>query len=145
MKAFLAFCMLLAAPAFAEAQDVPPPTTMPLEDQERREHFDKAMGLLNDMQRLMEQAVSEKRTQCLKAFGNVAFCECLSNNSPPFVDFMHYVAIVVLPRDDRQYAAMSADDRKLYDATRVARDKCVGSQAKAAVAPTGQTSSMPRQ
>jgi len=105
---------------------------MPLEQQERRESFDKGVTGIDQMKALMLEAVAAKRTQCLKAFGNMQFCDCLADNSPPFVDFMNYVAIVVAPKDEAKYASMSTDDKKLYDATREARDKCVNWQGKPA-------------
>jgi hypothetical protein len=78
----------------------------------------------------VDQATALKKNQCMKAFGDMAFCNCIAEKSPVGVDFVGYVSIVAGTKDDFKYDQLSAEDKKVFDNTRVARDECVNWKGK---------------
>ena len=122
-------CLLFESPARAQ-DETPPP--MPLEQQEQLEARTNFSELLGGLARNLVNDFTLKKHQCMKAFGNVAFCECIAENSPTGVTFVGYVQIVSATKDDLKYDDLTPDDKKLVDATRASRDKCVNWKGKAA-------------
>jgi hypothetical protein len=66
----------------------------------------------------------------MKAFGNTEFCECIADKSPVAINFVGYVTILAETKEDLKYDQLSPDDKKLFDATRAARDECVNWKGK---------------
>jgi hypothetical protein len=121
--------LLLLFPALVKAQNETPPP-MPLEDQEQLEQLQKLEDLAKNLQGSIETATAEKKNQCMKAFGDVTFCDCIGEKSPVGVNFIGYVSIAAGTKDDFHYDQLSLDDKKLFDATRAARDVCVNWKGK---------------
>jgi hypothetical protein len=128
-SAFLLVLTLVLFAARAAAQEIPPP--MPLQQQEALEQMNKFRGMLDDLKRMTIKEAAAKKAQCMKAFGDPAFCECIGEQSPVGVSFIGYVSIVAGTKEEFKYDQMSEDDKKLFDATRAARDKCVSWKGKA--------------
>ena len=73
-----------------------------------------------------QQAVTEiKLDHCMKVVARDKFCSCVSENLPREVSFEQYVHTLVTAREKLGYDAMTADQRKVVDATIAAREKCV--------------------
>ena len=120
---------LFLLPGHAKAQsDTPPP--MPLEQQEQLEQLEKANTAIHGLEAAIDEATKEKKNQCMKAIGNTAFCDCIAAKSPFGVNFVGYVSIVAGTKEDLHYDQLSPDDKKLFDATRASRDKCVDWKGK---------------
>ena len=77
------------------------------------------------MQAISDKLEIKKKNQCMKAFGNMQFCDCIVDKIPISIDFVQYVAIVSGTKDDFKYDSMSAEDKKVFDSTRQAGDACV--------------------
>lgn len=113
--------------SFAAAEDVRlPPPPIPLEEQERLEKFQSAERALNRMEVIVNEAVVVKTSQCMKTIGNQFFCDCLAQKSPWSIDFLQYVTIVVGSKESFNYEQMTTEQKSVFDATRLARDTCVG-------------------
>ena len=127
-------CALLFAalmfPAYAAAEnDTPPP--MPLEDQEQMELLNNGVAAIKGLEAATEAATVQKKNECMKAIGNVEFCDCIAEKSPVGVNFIGYVSITASTKEDFKYDQLSPEDKKLFDATRASRDKCVDWKGKA--------------
>ena len=123
--------LALAFPMSAAAQELPAaPPPMPLEDREREDTFKKVLSDLEKLQVLADELVATKKNQCMKAFGNMQFCDCIVDKIPMSIDIVQYVSIVSGTKVDFKYNSMSAEDKKVFDKTRQARDACVQWQGK---------------
>ena len=111
----IALLVLLASSASAQK----------LEDQERLNQFDKAIGAIDDLRALTDKMATKKKLQCITAIASQNVCDCLSNNLPVVIDFVQYVAIVTQTKEDLEYDKQSKEDKQIIDNTRAARDKCL--------------------
>lgn len=96
-----------------------------LQQLDQLSHADKALDLLNQLQAQVDEQAHATKYGCLKAFGNDAFCGCLSSNLPFALSFADYVAIVTRSKEANGYAKLDADTKKAYDAVPSVREKCV--------------------
>jgi hypothetical protein len=115
--------------AQAQAQNETPPP-MPLDQQEQLERLQKFKDSANALLNQVDVMTASKKNQCMKAFGNTEFCECIAEKSPVAITFVGYVSIVAGTKEDLKYDQLSPDDKKLFDATRAARDECVNWKGK---------------
>jgi hypothetical protein len=112
----LAFYFLLfASPAFAN----PPSNTAPLEKQELDDVVKNAVSAMTAL-------VAEKKSACMRAFGDDAFCTCIAEGTPPGVNFAMYIMATTKSRDELGYDKLAPEDKKMFEATRQGRDKCFG-------------------
>ncbi|MGN2254559.1 hypothetical protein ACFWZ4_14365 [Frateuria sp. GZRe12] len=102
-----------------------------LEQLDQRAHADKAIDLLNQLQAQVDEQAHAMKYECLKAFGNSAFCGCLSSNLPVAFSFADYIAIVTKSKEANGYAKLTPDTKKAYDTVPSVREKCVA-QARSA-------------
>lgn len=73
-----------------------------------------------------QQVVTEaKSEQCMKAVSREKFCGCISQNLPIEVSFEEYVHTLVTPREKLGYQTMTAEQKKMIDATLEVREKCI--------------------
>jgi len=114
-KIIAAFLVLVASSASAQK----------LEDQERLNLFDKAIGALDDLKAITNKMSNAKRTQCLTAIANQKFCDCLTTNLPVVIDFVQYVGLVTQTKEELEYDKQSKEDKAIIDNTRKARDMCM--------------------
>jgi hypothetical protein len=84
---------------------------MPLDQQERYEAASKANEILNAFDAQAHVATVLKKNQCMKAFGNPEFCDCIGEKTPVVVTFSGYVSIVVATKEDFHYDQLSPDDK----------------------------------
>jgi hypothetical protein len=74
---------------------------------------------------MSEAIAAEKNYKCMSAIGHVGFCDCLKTNLPIKITFENYISIATTPSTDVDLAALSKDDRPVYETTMKARDVCV--------------------
>lgn len=99
-----------------------------LQEQERlkaRDDFDSAA-------KAVRQAVDDlgkaTKRQCLTAIANEALCSCLAEKLPIKINFVQYVSIITLTKEELGYDMLSPDDKKIVDLTRGTRDQCIASK-----------------
>jgi hypothetical protein len=66
--------------AQAQAQNETPPP-MPLDQQEQLERVQKFHDAANSLLNQVDVMTASKKNQCMKAFGNTEFCECITKGS----------------------------------------------------------------
>ena len=123
---FLALAIFSALPAFA--QNATPQLT-PQQLEERDQHARNAIGLLDQIDAMIDQITVEKKLHCIKSVGNVQLCTCIANESPPAVSFIGYVSATSLTNEELHYSSLAQEDRTAIDNSRAARVKCVGPAA----------------
>lgn len=110
-----------------------PLTSQQLEErkqlEERNRHLQNAIGLLEQMEVMVDQIAAEKKVHCMKSVGNLQFCTCIANESPPAVSFVGYISATSLTNEELHYSSLSPNDRKAIDNSRAARVKCLGPAA----------------
>jgi len=93
-------------------RNVPPRTTGDQAVDVARKTFDASI----------EAQVADRRVSCMKAFGNLSFCNCLSAALPLEVNFQRYVTITTADSDTIR---ASDSDQRLTDVVLATRDRCV--------------------
>jgi hypothetical protein len=64
--------------------------------------------------------LAERKSQCMRAIGSNAFCDCLNGALPLDANFQRYVAVTTAPA-----SGSAADDQRMVQPIRLARDSCV--------------------
>ena len=103
---------------------------MPLEQQEQLEQLNHLSETLGRLETDITEMTAKKKNQCMKAFGDMAFCDCIGEKSPVGVNFIGYVSIAAGTKEYFKYDQLSAEDKKLFDNTRSAGDECVNWKGK---------------
>jgi hypothetical protein len=126
MKYVALLAIFAAFPVLAQN---PTPQLTPEQLEERDRHLRNAIGLLEQIEVMADQIVAEKKVHCMKSVGNLQFCTCIANESPPAVSFVGYISATSLTNEELRYSSLSPDDRKAIDNSRAARVKCLGPAA----------------
>lgn len=126
MKYLALLAFFAALPALAQN---PTPQLTPQQLEEQNQHARNAIGLIEQMEVMVEQIVAEKKVHCMKSVGKLQFCTCIANESPPAVSFVGYISATSLTNQELHYSSLSPDDRKAIDNSRAARVKCLGPAA----------------
>jgi hypothetical protein len=100
-------------------------TLQELQELQRQQNLKQS---IDDLERKTNSLANLKTQICFNAVGNEPLCRCLANSLPIAVDFLKYVSIVNLTREEMEYDKLSSEQRQLVDLTRAARDKCVKSK-----------------
>ena len=117
---------------FAIAQTRPTPSPSPparpltIEQLQSAKAFDDVSEAIDKAGALLESMGRKRETACKLAFGDASFCSCLTESLPAIVSFDNYIHIVTSTKDELGYSKLSAGDKGLVDATRSARESCVG-------------------
>ena len=82
---------------------------------------------LEELSKLLIEGAQKKYYDCLKAFGNHDFCQCLRDKTPSGINFTEYVTIVITPKDELGYSKADEETKGIIDNTLKAREACVGS------------------
>ncbi|MGC2165443.1 MAG: hypothetical protein WA632_05460 [Gallionella sp.] len=61
--------------------------------------------------------VSHKYSDCMKAFGNTKFCQCLRDKTPEAIDFRDYVKVLTTPKAGLGYADADKNMQVVIDNT----------------------------
>lgn len=99
---------------------------MPVETVHQLDSFEKALDATKELELLVERISKQKFSDCMKAFGNPEFCQCLRDNSPVGIDFVGYIKVVTTTKDDLGYSNTDNETKQLIDNTIKAREVCVG-------------------
>jgi hypothetical protein len=111
----LLLLMLLASPAYSQT----------LEQQEKLNQLEKALGTIDELEKSIERFSRQRLAQCITAVASKPFCDCLGQHLPVVVNFVGYVTIVTQTKEELKYDRLSAEDKRVVDNTRLARDRCV--------------------
>lgn len=68
----------------------------------------------------------QKISDCMRAFGNQKFCQCLADKSPIGIDLVGYITVVISTKDALGYPRADQKAKRLIDNTLKARETCVG-------------------
>jgi len=130
MKVVIAALLILVLPLQASAQNPAPQNRppLPLDAQERIDQVEAVAGKLATFDAQLTQQTAEKKRGCVRAIGNESFCHCIIDSMPWVMTFPQYVAVLSASKDELNYDGLSAGDKKVIDAARVARDKCVNAK-----------------
>lgn len=123
----LVLAMLFLFSQFAGAQEkVPPAKTIPVETMHQLDRLEKARDAAIELELFIERVSRQQFSDCMKAFGNQKFCQCLSEKSPVGVNFAWYVKVVTTTKDELGYSNADKETKGLIDNTLNAREVCVG-------------------
>ncbi len=122
----LAALLLLSNSSVAGEKSAPSQKPTQVETLQQIDTMQKVSGLLEDMKLMAERNAQKKYSDCLKAFGNHAFCQCLRDQSPIGIDFADYVKVVTTTKDELGYSKADKETKQLIDNTLKAREACVG-------------------
>lgn len=67
----------------------------------------------------------KRKNNCLKAFGNEQFCNCLNDNLPMAINFVGYIQLITSTKDEIGYKSLLTEDKEFVDKVIRARDQCV--------------------
>lgn len=111
--------------SIAEEKKNPPAKTMPVETMQQIDNLDKALETIKKLELLTDSISRQKYSDCLKAFGNQNFCQCLRDKSPVGIDFAGYIKVVTTTKEELGYSKTDKETKQLIDNTLKARESCV--------------------
>ena len=114
-RTIVLIALIFSSPALCQTLQVQ-------ERQKARDQFDSAAKAA--LQALDDMGKATKR-QCITAVANETLCTCLTEKLPIKINFVQYVSIVTLTKEELGYGKLSPDDKKVVDLTRGARDQCI--------------------
>lgn len=88
------------------------------------EGYEKLNSSIDEMRVLVERISRQKNLDCLKAFGDKIFCQCLSDKSPVGVSFIDYIQIVTNSKESLGYSKADNEAKALIDNSLKAREDC---------------------
>lgn len=121
----LAGLFLFSQSSIAEEKKDSPAKTMPIETMHQIDSMDKTIEKAKELELLVDSMSRQKYSDCLKAFGNQKFCQCLRDQSPVGIDFADYVKIVTTTKEELGYSKTDKETKQLIDNTLKAREVCV--------------------
>src|SRR5437879_794742 len=86
--------MLLSTHPAAQSDKPSPPEPPTLDKLDRVHDLEAAQSDLEKAVTLVNEIALEKWTQCVRAFGDPKFCDCLRDNLPVKVSFLSYIQTV---------------------------------------------------
>jgi hypothetical protein len=118
MRGFL-ICLAMLCASLVSAQT--------LQEQERLKAMDDFDRAAKAALQAFDNVGKATKRQCLIAVANEALCSCLAEKLPMKINFVQYVSIITLTKEDLGYDRLSLDDKKVVDLTRATRDQCIAS------------------
>lgn len=129
MARFLALALLslflFSQYSIAEGENDPRAKTMPIETIHQMDSWNKVLETTKELELLTDRMSRQKYSDCIKAFGNQKFCQCLRIESPVGVDFAGYVKVVTTTKEELGYSKVDKETKQLIDNTLKAREACV--------------------
>lgn len=126
LSALLTVIILLSGFAFAENNTVEQKTPPSIEELNKDEARENVSNRLQELSSILLQSAKKKYNDCLKAFGDHRFCECLQNKTPSGINLSEYVAIVIHSKEELGYSKADEETKGIIDNTLKARETCVG-------------------
>lgn len=119
-------CVLIGA--LLPAQQPAPKSPPTLDDLKRLDALNEAMTALDQMKQGFDAATKKRELDCLKAFGDAAFCGCIRERSPALASFADYVQVVTTPKEELGYAKLDTEMKGFVDNLIKAREVCVAAR-----------------
>jgi len=119
------FIWLIPTSVFAgdnKAENKEPQTLEEIDKDEARQNVSNH---LNDLLNILIRSSEKKYTECLKAFGDHDFCQCVKNKTPSGISFMEYVTVTITPKEELGYSNADEEAKDLIDNALKAREICV--------------------
>lgn len=69
--------------------------------------------------------VRKREANCLRAFGDTAFCECLKNECPAVAAFADYVTVVTHSKEELGFGKLDEKLKAVVDDLLKAREVCL--------------------
>lgn len=120
-----AILLLFSQSSVAQEKAVVPAKTMPVETMHQIDSLDKALDAAKELELLVDRMSRQKYSDCMKAFGNQKFCQCLRDKSPVGIDFAGYVKVVTTTKEELGYSKTDKETKQLIDNALKAREVCV--------------------
>jgi hypothetical protein len=111
--------------SIAEEKKDAPTKTIPVETMHQIDSIDKILEETKELELLADSISRQKYSDCIKAFGNQKFCQCLRDKSPIGIDFTGYVKVVTTTKEELGYSKADKETKQLIDNTLNAREACV--------------------
>jgi hypothetical protein len=111
--------------SIAEDKASKPAKAIPVETMQQIDDLNKLMEKAKELELLANSISRQKYSDCLKAFGNQKFCQCLKDKSPVGIDFAGYIKVVTTTKEDLGYSQADKETKGLIDNTLNARESCV--------------------
>ena len=107
---------------------ISPALCQTLEEQERQKAMDNFDRAAKSALQAADNLTKATKRQCLIAVSNEPLCSCLSEKLPMMVNFVQYVSLVTMTKEELDYAKLSLADKKVVDLVRAARDQCIANR-----------------
>lgn len=99
-----------------------------LQEQEHQKAVDQFDSAAKAALQAAEDMSKATKRQCLTAIANEPLCACLAQRLPMTINFVQYVSIITLTKDELGYDKLSLEDKKIVDLTRGTRDRCIANK-----------------
>ena len=99
--------------------------TLHKEQIDKTENFADLQEGLQALQLMAKSFARKRKNNCLKAFGNEQFCNCLNGKLPMAIDFIEYIQLITSTKDKMGYKSLSTKDKEIVDKVLKVRDQCV--------------------
>lgn len=90
----------------------------------------EAKGSIEKLLHETNLMTERKRNNCVIAFGDTKFCDCLSQKLPVVVSFQEYSIIITSSKKEINYEGTSKENRKVIDKVYNVREICVAEMYK---------------
>lgn len=99
-----------------------------VEEIQKLDQIEKAKEALDKLEQFANSITRKKHSDCIKAYGNQKFCQCLRDNLPVPVSLMLYTKIVTTPMHELGYEDLDAENKEIVDVTLSVRETCVNQE-----------------
>lgn len=111
--------------AFAEEKSGSTQQPQTLQEINKKEAQENVSNRIQELANLLMEGAKKKYNDCLKAFGDHEFCQCIQNKTPSSITFAEYIAIVITPKENLGYSEADEDTKGIIDNALKARETCV--------------------
>jgi hypothetical protein len=122
---FFFLCLLACGNAFADNTEQPS-GKLTAEQIQEIDDLNNLRDKIDELKNLSKSITRQKYSDCLMAFGDNQFCNCLAENLPVTVDFKLYIYLLTTPKHEIDYDNLDQKDKDVVDTTLSVREKCVG-------------------
>ncbi|MFC5579477.1 hypothetical protein ACFPOA_15825 [Lysobacter niabensis] len=120
---------LVVTATLAAALLAPSAAAQSLEELKTADQLNETLELLDKAEAILKSTSRTRRSDCMKAVGNAAFCGCIGDKLAVAWSFSDYVAITTRSKEENGYASLDPNMRVAYDNVAAVRDECVASPA----------------
>ncbi len=96
-----------------------------LKELEMEHLIDQASQVFEKHDLPIEEISADFHYRCLRAIGDMTFCECLVNKRPYILRFEQYIGISSRTKAELDYDTLSDYSREIVDKVLLVRDQCV--------------------